>query len=66
MKEHITRRAPARNKTNDVPDLFSWRSAPPRNVSRAAFQISKRFGLSLDHVTTIAHLAGVGIDGGSA
>jgi hypothetical protein len=66
MSKYITRRAPASNKTNDVPDLFSLRSAPPRNASRAALQISKRFGLSLDHATTIAHLAGVGVDGGLA
>jgi hypothetical protein len=65
MPKHLTLRAPARNNTN-LPDLFSWRSAPPRNASRAALHISKRFGLSLDHATTIAHLAGVGIDGGPA
>ena len=38
----------------------------PGKVFRAALNISKRFGLRLDHATTIAPLAGVGIDGGSA
>jgi hypothetical protein len=64
MYNHISHRAPARNKTNDVLDLPSWRSTPPRNVNRAALNISKRFGLSLDHAITVAHLAGIGIDRG--
>ena len=45
-------------------DLFSWRETPPRNSSRVALHIAKRFGLSLDHASTVAELAGFGIDEG--
>jgi hypothetical protein len=62
MSRLISHRDPARNSMNNVPDLSSWRSAPPRNASRAASLIARRFGLSLDHAIAIAHLAGVGID----
>jgi hypothetical protein len=44
------------------PDLFSWRQTPPRNASRVAVHIAKRFGLSLDHASTVAQLAGFGVD----
>ena len=41
-------------------DLFAWRPAPPPNDSRAAVLIAKRFGLSVDHASTVARLAGIG------
>ena len=41
-------------------DLFAWRPAPPKNDSRAATIIARRFGLSPDHAATIARLAGIG------
>jgi hypothetical protein len=41
-------------------DLFAWNPTPPRNDNRAASIIAKRFGLSVEHATTIARLAGVG------
>jgi hypothetical protein len=44
------------------PDLFSWRQTPPRNASRVAVHIARRFGLSLDHASTIAQLAGFSVD----
>jgi hypothetical protein len=50
-----------RNSSTQL-DLFSWREAPPRNASRVALHIAKRFGISLDHAGTVAQLAGFGID----
>jgi hypothetical protein len=41
-------------------DLFAWRPTPPRHDDRAALRIAKRFGLSVDHASTIARLAGIG------
>jgi hypothetical protein len=41
-------------------DLFAWRPTPPRNPNRAAALIAKRFGLSVDHASTVARLAGFG------
>jgi hypothetical protein len=41
-------------------ELFSWRRTPPYNASRAALQLAKRFGLSVDHASTVARLAGIG------
>jgi hypothetical protein len=41
-------------------DLFAWRPTPPRNDNRAASLIAKRFGLSVEHATTVARLAGIG------
>jgi hypothetical protein len=41
---------------------LSWRETPPRNSSRVALHIAKRFGISLDHASTVAQLAGFGID----
>jgi hypothetical protein len=41
-------------------DLFAWRPTPPRNDNRAAVLIAKRFGLSPDHASTVARLAGIG------
>jgi len=41
-------------------DLFSWRQTPPRNASRAVLKLAKRFGLSIDVASTIAHLNGIG------
>ena len=51
-----------RNRSTEL-DLFSWREAPPRNASLVALHIAKRFGISLDHASTVAQLAGFGIDG---
>jgi len=41
-------------------DLLSWRPTPPRNASRASLRIAKRFGISIDYASTVAHLAGIG------
>jgi len=41
-------------------DLFSSRPTPPWNDNRAASLIARRFGLSVDHASTIARLAGIG------
>jgi hypothetical protein len=41
-------------------DLFSWTQKPPRNASRAALKLAKRFGLSVDVANTIAYLSGIG------
>jgi hypothetical protein len=41
-------------------DLFAWRPTPPWHDNRAALLIAKRFGLSADHASTIARLAGIG------
>jgi hypothetical protein len=41
-------------------DLFAWRPTPPRSDNRATLLIAKRFGLSPDHASTIARLAGIG------
>jgi hypothetical protein len=41
-------------------DLFAWRPTPPWNDNRAASLIARRFGLSVDHASTIARLAGIG------
>jgi hypothetical protein len=41
-------------------DLFAWRPTPPRNDNRAASLIARRFGLSPDHASTVARLAGIG------
>jgi hypothetical protein len=43
-------------------DLFAWRPTPPWNENRAALLIAKRFGLSVEHATTVARLAGIGGD----
>ncbi len=41
-------------------DLFAWRQSPPWNDNRTASLIARRFGLSVDHASTIARLAGIG------
>ena len=41
-------------------DLFAWRPTPPWNENCAVSLIAKRFGLSVDHASTIARLAGIG------
>jgi hypothetical protein len=41
-------------------DLFAWRPTPPWNGNRAASLIAKRFGISVDHASTVARLAGIG------
>jgi hypothetical protein len=41
-------------------DLFEWEPTPPWSDNRAASIIAKRFGLSVEHATTVARLAGVG------
>lgn len=43
-------------------DLFAWRPTPPRNDSRAASILARRYGLSVDHAITVARLAGIGGD----
>ena len=41
-------------------DLFAWRPTPPRNDNRAVLLIARRFGLTVDHASTVARLAGIG------
>jgi hypothetical protein len=41
-------------------DLFAWRPTPPWHDNRAVVLIAKRFGLSVDHASTIARLNGIG------
>jgi hypothetical protein len=41
-------------------DLFAWRPTPPWNDNRACSLVAKRLGLSVDHGSTIARLAGIG------
>ena len=63
MSKHLTLRAPARNKTNDLPDLFSWRSAVlHRPCSRPAQHVMRRYGVPLHTAEVIAYLAGLGAD----
>ena len=62
MRTYLTRRAPARNRSDDLPDLFSWRPVTPR-PSRTIFKIATRYGLTLAHAATVAQLAGLGADG---
>ena len=65
MSKNIARRAPARNKTNDLPDLFSWRSAIlHRPTTRAGQHVMRRYGTSPYTADLIAALAGLG--GGEA
>jgi len=59
----MTKKVPIRGQYRDASshnqlDLFAWRQAPPCNTSRAAAQLARRFGLSVDHASTVAHLAG--------
>jgi hypothetical protein len=61
MSKHIARRAPARNKTNDLPDLFSWRSAIHHRPSTHAGQyVMRRYRVSPHTAEVIAALAGLG------
>jgi hypothetical protein len=58
---HIYRRAPARNKTNDLPDLFSWQPAVVRHpLSRAGLHVMRRYRLPPHTAEVIAALAGFG------
>ena len=59
MRTYLTRRAPARNRTDDLPDLFSWRPVTSM-PSRAVLKLAARYGLSLAHAATVARLAGLG------
>jgi hypothetical protein len=43
MPKHITRRAPARNRTNDLPDLFAWPSTVNGNPLSRAVAESNRY-----------------------
>ena len=61
MSKYIARRAPARNKTNDSPDLFSWRSVVVhRPPSRAAQYVMRRCRVAPHTAEVIAALAGFG------
>jgi hypothetical protein len=55
----IAIRARDRNRSEQL-ELFSWRETSPSNASRVTLNIAKRFGISLDHASTIARLAGIG------
>jgi hypothetical protein len=41
-------------------ELFAWNPTPAFNHDRATSIIAKRFGLSIEHASTIARLAGIG------
>jgi hypothetical protein len=61
MSNYIAQRAPARNKTNDVPDLFSWRSAVVyRPNTRAGEFVMRRYCVAPHTAEVIAALAGLG------
>jgi hypothetical protein len=63
MSKHIARRASARNKTSDIPDLFSWRAAiVHRHASRAAQYVMRRYRVPLHTAEVIAALAGLAMD----
>jgi hypothetical protein len=58
---HIARRAPAHNKTNESPDLFSWQAAiTHRPPSRAAQYVMRRYRVAPHTAEVIAALAGFG------
>ncbi len=62
MKE-ITNQARHRNhyfRRQFQLDSFACRPTTPCNDDRAALLIAKRFGLSVDHASTVARLAGIG------
>ncbi len=61
MPSYLVRRAPARNRHNDLPDLFSWRPVTS-HPSRAVLKLAARYGLTLAHAATVARLAGLGAD----
>jgi hypothetical protein len=63
MSRNISRRLQIRNQRSTEPDLFSWRPAVVQPATRAARKLAARYGLSLAHASTIAKLAGLGIDG---
>ena len=61
MPKYIARRAPARNQTNDLPDLFSWRSPVLHRPSTAAGQyVMRRYRVAPHMAEVIAALAGLG------
>jgi len=61
MSKYIARRAPARNQTNDLPDLFSWRSPVLHRPSTAAAQyVMRRYRVAPHMAEVIAALAGLG------
>lgn len=61
MSKYIALRAPARNKTNDSPDLFSWQPAAVRRPSsHAAAFVMRRYRLAPHTAEVVASLAGFG------
>jgi hypothetical protein len=52
----------ARSQPRSRAGSFLLATDAPRNASRVAVHIAKRFGLSLDHASTVAQLAGFGVD----
>jgi hypothetical protein len=59
MSKCIARRAFARNKTNDSPDLFSWQPVVVRHpLSRAGLHAMRRYRLPPHTAELIAALAG--------
>lgn len=60
MSKHISRHLQI---SNLEPDLFSWRPVLVQPATRAAHKLAARYGLSLAHASTIAKLAGLGING---
>ena len=63
MSSTLPRRAPSRNQTNDLPDLFSWQPVVlHRPMTRAAQYVMRRYGVPLHTAEVIACLAGLGAD----
>jgi hypothetical protein len=64
MSRHISHRAPVRNKTVDLPDLFSWRQAVVHApATRAGLHLTRRYRVHPALADTIAGLAGLGAGG---
>ncbi len=61
MSKYIAHRAPARNKTSDLPDLFSWQPVViHRPSSRAGQFVMRRYRVAPHTAEVIAALAGLG------
>jgi hypothetical protein len=61
MSKRIARRAPARNKADDLSDLFSWQPAVVQHpLSRAGQHTMRRYRLAPHIAELIAALAGLG------
>jgi hypothetical protein len=62
MSKYITHRSSIRNQRTAEPDIL-WRPVLIQPNSRAARKLATQYGLILAHASTIANLAGLGING---